>query len=34
MKQVDSNMSGIIDFSEFSVAAMNLEKMLTKNKME
>ena len=34
MKNIDLNQSGKVDFTEFLVAAMNEEKMLTKTKIQ
>ena len=34
MKNIDLNHSGKVDFTEFLVAAMNEEKMLSKTKIE
>ena len=33
-EEVDSNRSGKVDFSEFVVAALNREKLLSKQKIE
>lgn len=33
-EEVDSNKSGKVDFTEFVVAALNKEKLLSKNKID